>query len=173
MMLEALGDNLLPTESTPPPALEEANEPVLYTGEPCRLLSLRPTCCPDSDLHRKRSCPPGPCCPLLLVTQTPSTLSCPELTAFLALLIEPASRQAPSQYSFQVRKLRPCAWFSYGPILEGNPTFMCLVRANSGGWVRVNEFKTVVKVKRRKKETRGHSSPNLETFRSARVPLSH
>lgn len=57
-------------------------------------------------------------------------------------------------------------------ILEGNPTFMCLVLANSGGWVRVNEFKTVVKVKRRKKETRGHSSPNLEPFRSARVPLS-
>lgn len=32
------------------------------------------------------------------------------------------------------------------PILEGNPTFMCLVWANSGGWVRVNEFKMVVKV---------------------------
>lgn len=45
------------------------------------------------------------------------------------------------------------AWFSYRmrieqtePTPEENPTFMCLVWANSGGWVRVDEFKMVEKV---------------------------
>lgn len=45
------------------------------------------------------------------------------------------------------------AWFSYRmrieqtePTPEENPTFMCLVWVNSGGWVRVDEFKMVEKV---------------------------